>query len=74
MRNLLKGLFMIIFVVFIPLILTFIFTVISKDLGFIIGVFSFLYLILISIQYLKFGFFNPLKLFEINTQNNKGIR
>ena len=74
MRNLLKGLFMIIFVVFIPLILTFIFTVISKDLGFIIGVFSFLYLILISIQYLKFGFLNPLKLFEIDIQNNNEIK
>lgn len=65
MKKILKGLYMILFIIFIPTILVVLFAEISKDAGAVIGIFSFLYLIFVSIQYLKFGFFNPLKLFEI---------
>lgn len=64
-EKILRSLYMILFIVFIPIGLWTLFVIVSKEFGFVIGLFSFLYLILVSIQYLKFGFFNPLKLFEI---------
>ena len=64
-KKILKGLYMILFIISVPLILAFLFSVISKDIAGTVGIFSFLYISLIYIQYFKFGYFNPLKLFEI---------
>lgn len=64
-KKILRSLYMILFIIFIPIGLWTLLIIVSKEFGFIIGLFSFLYLILVSIQYLKFGSLNPLKLFEI---------
>ena len=69
MKKILKGLYMILFIIFIPSTLVVLFAEFSKEAGVVIGMFSFLYLVFISIQYLKFGFFNPLKLFEIEKKD-----
>lgn len=63
-KKILKGLYMILFIICIPLILAFLFSEISKDVAGLIGIFSFLFIALIYIQYFKFGYLNPLKLFE----------
>lgn len=65
-KKILKGLYMILFIVFIPPFIGLLVAGNFEPSGLSIGVFTFLYLIFISIQYLKFGFFNPLKLFETN--------
>ena len=63
-KKILKILYMTLSIIFLPPFLGFFFSGNFESSGFFIGSYSFFILVLIAIQYLNFGFLNPLKLFK----------